>query len=386
MALGLLIALFLAEAGVRLFVPHKFWEFWDATADWQPDPELGWVNQPNRNVTRHDPHEGYLVTLQINADGIIPATAQRAKNQGVIRVLMLGDSGVIGLSIPADKRINAVLEQLLGSRGWNIEVLNAGVQGYSTDQELLLAKRLVALYHPDVVTLCVVDNDFSGNVERIVLGGYPKPVFVLKADSKLEEIPPDMSQYKKHNLTSGPFRWVIAHCALYGLIQPLFFQLRAKFMGWNERNMMGIDAEVYSRPAALARFDWALFAAELKQIDDISRENGARFICYSHPAVETVWEPAVRQTERRLGLRPGQYDRYALERQVSQICKSEGIPFCPLIDYFLANESRGPFHLLPRDPHCNVTGYRVQAEALAQFLADAKLLPPPTAGTTAAIR
>jgi len=380
MGLGILFAVLLAEAGVRLFVPRKLWEFWDATADWVPDSKLGWINQPNRNVTRHAPHEGYLVAFQTNADGISPGTAQRAKKPGVIRILMLGDSGVVGLSVPADKRINAALERLLESRGWNVEVLNAGVQGYSTDQELLLAKRLAPLYHPEIITLCAVDNDFSGNVERSVLGGYPKPMFVLKANGQLDEIPPEMSRFKKHDLTSGPLRWVIGHSALYGLIQPSFFRLRARFMGWNERNMLGLTAEMYTDPGALARFNWALFAAEVKQIDDIARENGAKLICYAHPAVETVWNPAVERVERQFGVKPEEYDRYALERQIGKTCQNEGIPFCPLIDYFLANESRGPFHLLPRDPHCNATGYELQAEALAKFFADAKLLPPPASG------
>ena len=48
--------------------------------------------------------------------------------------------------------------------------------------------------------------------------------------------------------------------------------------------------------------------------------------------------------------------------------KEISVAFCPLVDHFVSQQNRGPFHLLPRDPHCNPAGYRVQAEALARFL------------------
>ena len=47
-----------------------------------------------------------------------------------------------------------------------------------------------------------------------------------------------------------------------------------------------------------------------------------------------------------------------------------GIRFVPLVEYFAERQERGPFHLLPRDPHCNATGYLMEAERLGEFLVD----------------
>ena len=74
------------------------------------------------------------------------------------------------------------------------------------------------------------------------------------------------------------------------------------------------------------------------------------------------------RVQTKLRLAPGEYNRYALEDFLVVTAKEISVAFCPLVDYFVSQQDRGPFHLLPRDPHCNPVGYRIQAEALARFL------------------
>jgi lysophospholipase L1-like esterase len=368
--LGLALAVLTAEGFVRLFVPSSLWAFWDSSKAWRLDPELGWAPIPNLDLTRREPHQGWILKIQTNADGVFPAATKRDKNPGVLRILMIGDSTVVGMSVPAEKRVNAVLERLLRSAGVNAEVINAGVEGYSTDQELLLLLRLLPLYHPDIVILSITQNDFGGNLVRtdFSAGGLPKPVFVLHSNGALEEIPPDMTNARVRSYASGAGKWVVQYSALYRLVQPQFFRVRAKLLGWENRNLLGLASEMYYRPAELERIDWKLFTALLEQIDRASRADGARFLCYLHPAPEEVWDPFIRDAERRLALKPGEYDRYAVEKRVARITQSEGIAFLRLIDLFMANQSRGPFHLLPRDSHSGPAGYQLIAEALARFL------------------
>jgi hypothetical protein len=367
-AFGVLLAVAAMEVCVRLFIRPELWRFWDGSTLWQLDPELGWTNKPNLNLTRRSPHEGNLLKIRTNPDGVFPGTAKREKARGVLRILMFGDSGVAGIAVTEEQKINAELERRLKANGVNAEVINAGVEGYSTDQEVLFMRRLVPLYRPDIVTLEICNNDFGGNAERTDVSGLAKPVFVLKADGNLEEIRPDMSHSQIRSQVGGPFRLLIVHSALYRLLQPHLFKLRARHWDWNQRNMLGLASEMYYRPEALRQVDWKLFAAELKKAKETSGTISAKFICYLHPGVEEVWAPYIQDTEQKLGLRPGTYDRYAVEREVRWITSNGGIPFCPLIDYFLANEARGPFHLLPTDPHCNASGYQLQAEELGRFI------------------
>jgi hypothetical protein len=145
--------------------------------------------------------------------------------------------------------------------------------------------------------------------------------------------------------------------------------LRTRFGGWESRNLIGLAPDVYYAPRQLEAIDWRLFTALLVAMDAAAKRQGAGFFFYSHPALGEVWDPYIRDTEKRLGLPPGRYDRHALERRLAAVAAARSVLYCPLIDTFLANRSRGPFHLLPRDPHCNPAGYEVTAEAIARFLA-----------------
>ena len=47
------------------------------------------------------------------------------------------------------------------------------------------------------------------------------------------------------------------------------------------------------------------------------------------------------------------------------MARATGVEFCPLISHFELHQDRGPFHLLPKDPHCNGVGYEMTAEVLS---------------------
>ena len=108
------------------------------------------------------------------------------------------------------------------------------------------------------------------------------------------------------------------------------------------------------------------FIDRLKKDRDAT-QHGALFATYLHPDVGAVWDPVVEDARSRLD--DGRaYDRFALERRVGEELTRRGVVFLPLVAEFAGRQERGPFHLLPRDPHCNASGYRLEAELLAEFL------------------
>lgn len=365
-AIGFVLAFIVAEIVIRFGVPPQYWKYQDGASDWQLDTRLGWVQKPHIDVSTRLWDGNSVIHFQTNEDGLTPGTAQRIKEPGVTRIMIFGDSSVVGRSVPQDRTIHTYLERLLRSQGVPAEVINGGVQGYSTDQILLRIQQLVPLYHPDIVVYGLHINDFGGNAVKTAYGGIAKPVFRLK-DDEVEEIPPDMKNSEIRPFARG-IRWFVQSSAVYRFFYPDLLTLRAKFMGWEQQNLLGLAPEPYYHPEELDRFDWKLFTALLRRMNAYAQENHARFFFYAMPMPAEVWEPYIRDTESRLGLRPDQYNRYALEKALVEVAKENGIAFCPMIDYFMANQARGPFHLLPYDYHNNAAGYEVAAEAIGQFL------------------
>ena len=372
-----LLALLVLEVAIRLFVPESQWRYRDASMDWQPDPRLGWVLRPNLDVSTRS-EQGETIRFRTNPDGLTPWTARRDREPGVLRILIVGDSTVVGRAVPPEATLQAALQRLLARRGRRVEVLNGGVEGYSTDQVLLRMEQLLPLYRPDVVLYGLCENDFGGNAVGEAYG-VAKPRFVVEDDGRptLIPAPADGRRAEIQAFSSGPRSW-LQRAAAYRIVRPRLMVLRARFGGWESRNLIGLPQGIYSDLREMDALDWRLLAALLREMRDVSARHGARFLFYSHPAIAEVWDPYIRNVEAQAGLAPGRYDRFALQKRLQAVARTESVSYCPLIERFLANARRGPFHLLPRDPHCNPAGYQVTAEGLAECLGTPPASPGPS--------
>lgn len=366
--LGLLVFLFCGEILIRLLIPLPQWRFLDARIDWQVDPEIGWVQKGNIS-SKHDYGEfGWTISFRTNPDGLLPSTTVRPKDPGIFRILILGDSTVVGRAVPEENRIHVRLQARLRERGRPAEVINAGVQGYSTDQELLWMKRLLPLYKPDLILLSVCQNDFDANRSKKAMG-ISKPLFHVK-DGKIVTLePPDLEGLRIR--MEDPFRFsrLIQRSALYSFFRPQIFLLRERFgLVDNEDILLGGPSRFYGDAEFAGTTDFDTCEGILKEMKKTAEEHGARFAFFSHPHLEEVWDPHIAMIEKRFRLKEGQYDRYRLERKLKEIAERKGLEFCPVVDFFRKNKNSGPFHLLPRDPHCNPEGYRIMADLLADFI------------------
>jgi hypothetical protein len=364
----LCLTLIVLELVVRLTVPKSSWRFRDFTSDWQLDKVLGWVQKPNLDVSERTDY-GWIVRFQTNEDGLTPATAKRTKLNDRYRILIFGDSIVVGRSVPQDQTISAQLEKLLRSKNINVEVINAGVQGYATDQTLLHMIRLLPLYKPDLVIYGLCQNDFLGNQESVA-HGQAKPVYKILEPGEIVMVSPVLKE-KIYSAGSGLQKW-IQYSALYRYLQPGILKLRMMLGRWNSINAVVPDEldEFYYNKRSLKKINWFLFKYLLNQMKVVSNANGAQLIFYAHPSLQEVWEPYIKNIEEMLKIEPGKYDKYAIELQLIKIANQENIVFIPMINWFWKHQSEGPFHLLPRDPHCNQIGYRLIAENLCRYCSE----------------
>lgn len=136
------------------------------------DETLGWRNIPNWRATTFD-HP-----LSINAKGLRDTDHSYEKPKGTKRILVLGDSYAWGYGVADDEVFAAVLESRLTEQDLPWEVINTGVSGWGTDQQLLYLQNEGIKYNPDVVLLAFfIGNDIDNNLAANQYS-LNKPVFV----------------------------------------------------------------------------------------------------------------------------------------------------------------------------------------------------------------
>jgi lysophospholipase L1-like esterase len=87
------------------------------------------------------------------------------KPEGTIRIISLGDSNTQGYEVRQDYTFSAIIEKYLDNQGYDVEVMNAGVSGFSTAEELLFLENEGIKYKPDFVVLGFFANDFEDNIK-----------------------------------------------------------------------------------------------------------------------------------------------------------------------------------------------------------------------------
>lgn len=128
------------------------------------DPVTGWSKTPNSIGERKTSE--FHVRYEINALGLRddPMTSP-SKPAGSLRVLMLGDSFVLGYTVDRQDLFVDQLENWWKQEGRPVDVVNAGTEGFSTDQEVAWLDENGAAFEPDVVVLFPYDNDLYWNGE-----------------------------------------------------------------------------------------------------------------------------------------------------------------------------------------------------------------------------
>lgn len=87
------------------------------------------------------------------------------KSPGVTRILALGDSHTAGYEVGQDETFAAVLEKLYRADGVEAEVVNAGISGFGTAEQLVYLENEGLKFDPDVVVVAFYANDFEDNVK-----------------------------------------------------------------------------------------------------------------------------------------------------------------------------------------------------------------------------
>ncbi len=159
------------------------------------DPELLWRNpvtgDDGMKFYRFHPKVGlfhksdfagdYLgVTYTMNALGARGPLIAHARQPGTPRILLLGDSVTWGFGVADDESLPAALSTRLR----DVEVVNLGVAGFGTAQELVLLREEGLAYQPDhVVLVFTLANDVEDTYLPDTVASFPANFFYLDPDA-----------------------------------------------------------------------------------------------------------------------------------------------------------------------------------------------------------
>ena len=194
---GLLMGVVIGEIGLRVARVEGYPKIGDVvdsapTRFHTADRDLGWKLKPG--VSGEWNGEGASF-VQVNKDGLRDREHTKTKPPNTLRVAVLGDSFTEAIHVPIEQTFWSKLERKLGNcdavKGRKkVEVINFGVQGYGTAQQLMMLRKKVWDYSPDIVVLAFfIGNDVINNSPQLEYDHY-RPFFVYDATGKLV---PDMS-------------------------------------------------------------------------------------------------------------------------------------------------------------------------------------------------
>jgi hypothetical protein len=348
--LGSLLVFFLATEGfLGLFYPqalsvHR--RFPQGTYCKQ-DPLFGWTGLPNVSAILPPPpavKDMEDMPITMNSEGFLDDSHPVSRPPGLNCLLFLGDSFTIGVGIPKTERFTDLIKDDL-QPGWT--VMNMGMWGYSTDQELLVLEEKGLKYAPDVVVLCMfLDDLFCNNLFSVNDGIYIKPKFSLAANEELM-------------LRNVPVPNNHGRSALVNLILTRLYKLR---------NRLGMGAEfsrqgwisVYDRKY-LAQGGYELTLRLVAEIHTLTKTRGMDFLLVLIPDKDQVHEQQIvaRGTVYG-GIPPHRLDLRLPQKVLSVFCKNMGMPVLDLLPAF--KRYRGPEALFfDNDLHWTKAGHRLAA-------------------------
>jgi lysophospholipase L1-like esterase len=356
---------------------------------WEPHPLYGWRNIPGASGWESCYGE-CQVHVEINSLGLRDREITYEKEPGEQRILLLGDSITAGMQVPLEDTFAKILEEELNAAGgagdWT--VINAAVNGFGTDNELLFFREEASQYQPDIVILGMyLANDIYNNSYELEVstgGSRFKPYFELDENGELalQNYPVEgtdtwsvrlSSFFKRHfQLPRFIAQTLNLRKQIAPALRPLV-ELTDGDAGDNAGNnnqqsnaprpRMSICAEQYAPQVEEA---WAITEALLKQLRQEVEASGAQFAVVMIPASPQVVPPA--EGKEWYCQRPNDL--------LGGFLTAEGIPYLDLLEPFRSHMLDGGSALYyEKDFHMNENGHLVAGEALYGFVEDALVAP-----------
>jgi len=247
---------------------------------YQPDGTLDYVHRPDWEAVQQN--EEFLVAAHTNALGLRGPAVEPEKPPGVYRVLVVGDSFAFGWGVEDEEALPARLAELMevppGAE--RVEVLNAGVAGWSAPHYWLFLRERGFALDPDLVLLVPSENDLSDLAAlRFELDDRNLPVRITSTLRMIDESGRmrylDESHLGLPQVAFPGQRWLSDHSVLYHWLR---YRLSRVFLAFfHERAEARMQREAGSPPEGAIE---TLASAEVQRGARSGREFQLRYHRY----------------------------------------------------------------------------------------------------------
>jgi len=381
-----------AECGLRLYYTGTLRGYSGEHSLRMPDEVRGWVLAPD--ATSFQRTRDYGVLVRTNSQGLRDREHGLEPPPGVFRILVLGDSFMEAYQVPLEDSLPRRLEQRLGDRG--VEVLNLGVGGYGTAQELLALEDPGLRYRPRLVVLAFyAANDVQNNSRAIEAGlfGEDAPTTFSRPyarardlDAPLEWTPPDRARmeplvrrWHERSSTLDALRRSLQPAMLAHLFEQAWARVASDLgerQAYDPELLLGRPFLSRLSPDAERLWDEAWLATQrlLVETDRVARDAGARLVVLLVPADFQVVPGA--QAAVRAAYPDAPFDPQRIDRELAAFLVERGIPFLDPTAEFVRVQAEGrPLFYALEDRHWNAAGHALAAQLLADFLVGRGLVP-----------
>lgn len=238
----------------------------------EQDADLFWKQKSNLDTV----FEG--VRVKTNSLGLRNGPVQYEKKKDTFRIICLGASPTFGWGVKEGQKYSGQLEQLLRKEfkeSKSVEVINAGVIGYSSYQGLKFLKNKMIKFSPDLVVVPYVLNDVDKHRFYRSNGKSDKEL------SSKSKILVGVENFLNRSMLVGALRKMVVK----------YQSLAMQYFGSG-----GESEYIEIRRVALEDY-----RENLKEIVDVARKNGSEVIFLKMPvnlpASEYVSDQTLFQTE-----------------------------------------------------------------------------------------
>jgi len=376
---SVIFALAVMEVGLRII------DFSYVTT-WRFDSITGKALLPGSQMWNTE--EG-LAFVKINSDGLRDAEHALEKPENTIRIAVLGDSYAEAIQVPVEQTFWSVAQDKLGYcpglSGKQVEVINFGVSGFGTVQELLTLKHKVWKYSPDIVLLAfLTGNDIRNNLRELQRGGN-QPYFIYR-EGKLVLDDSFLDKSKARWMASPLGDWWFASVPKSRVLQLLvkssaYIGQLKNGSGRTERKNaqrlyeQGLDNEIYSAPSDPSWLEaWKVTEDLLRLMNAEVIEHGATFMLVTlSNGIQVNPDPLERE---KVAASLGVEDLLYPDRRLQQFASEESVKsimLAPSLQTWAQENSQCVHGFENADPcsgHWNEHGHRLAGTVIAQKICE----------------
>ena len=342
------------------------------------DPYRGWAG--NSDATSPWTGEGIASELKMNSAGFRDRERSKIKPENGLRIALVGDSFTEAVHVKLEDTYGAIMEEKLQQcpalKDREVEVLNFGVQGYGTAQELMVLRHHVWDYSPDLVVLAFYAGNDIRNNYRPLEHDHLRPYFVYKDGELVEDMsfrdlkPWQRDRYAFSIVDLMPFS-LVENSRILQLIRKVDIDAKRRQF---EQDYSEINIAFYREPKPNSDWDeaWKVTEGLIKLMRDEVYEKGKDFLLL------TVSDS--HQVLPDISMRDGFKNSFNLsylfypDERLEKFGKQENIPVY-ILSGPIWNEAKktgqclhGFDNGIPCGGHWNIAGHKFVGEILANNL------------------